>query len=652
MHRYVESPHFEIMLFAYAFDDQPVQVIDLAQGEPLPPEVETAIFDSNVIKTAYNAAFELACLGKHFGRALDPMQWRCTSVHALYLGLPGNLADVGTVVGLDEDQQKKKSGGALIRYFCIPCKPTQTNMGRSRNKPSHDREKWRLFKEYCANDVVAEREIANRLAKFPVPDKEQRLWALDQKMNNKGVMIDRTLVKAAIACDQIYKQRLTNEAIQLTGLSNPNSRNQLMAWLLVEDGTDVDDLTKKTVPMILKSTESDVVHRVMELRQQLAKTSVSKYHAMDRVACEDAGVRGLTQFYGANRTGRWAGRLVQVQNLPQNKHKDIDLARNLMRAGDFETVDSLFGNVFDTMSQLIRTAFIARPGNKFVIVDFSAIEARVVAWLAWCQWRIDVFNTHGKIYEASAEQMFKLPKGSVDKKSPYRFKGKVAELALGYQGGAGALKTMGALDMGLTEDELDPIKVAWREANPEIVQFWYDCEGAAKDAVINKTTVELTIAGSRESLGFIWESGFLFIRLPSGRRLAYVKPRIEKEDLYRNKSDGTKFQVTRAGSLTYEGLDQKTKQWSRISTYGGKLVENITQAIARDLLAESMLALDEAGFTLLTTVHDEVVCEEIIGGPRDVHLAEKIMGTPIPWAKDLPLRGDGFETAYYMKEID
>lgn len=652
MHRYVESDDFEVMLLAYAFDAEPVRVIDLMQGEPLPPEVETAIFDTNVIKTAYNAAFELACLGRHFGRALDPVQWRCTSVHALYLGLPGNLADVGKVVGLREDLQKKRTGTALIRYFCIPCKPTKVNGGRTRNRPNHDLDKWRLFKEYCAGDVVAEREIANKLAKFPVPDKEQRLWVLDQRMNNKGVMIDPELVGAAIDCDQIYKQRLTNEAIRLTGLSNPNSRNQLLAWLIVEDGTDVDDLTKKTVPLILKSTENNVVQRVMELRQQLAKTSVSKYHAMQRSACDDAAVRGLTQFYGANRTGRWAGRLVQVQNLPQNKHRDIDLARNLMRMGDYEGIDNLFGSVFDTMSQLIRTAFVARPGHKFVIVDFSAIEARVVAWLAWCPWRIDVFNTHGKIYEASAEQMFKLPKGSVDKKSPYRFKGKVAELALGYGGGAGALKTMGALDMGLTEDELEPIKVAWREANPEVVQFWYDCESAAKMAVAHKTSVDVPIAGKRASLVFSWESGFLFIALPSGRRLAYVKPRIEAEDLYREKSDGSKFQIARAGSLTYEGLDQKTKQWTRVPTYGGKLVENITQAIARDLLAEAMLALDEEGFTLLTTVHDEVVCEEPIDGPRDVHLAEEIMGRPIPWAKDLPLRGDGFETPYYMKEID
>jgi len=675
VHRYAESEDFEVLLFGYAFDTDPVQVVDLARGDALPDDVVSAMTDANVIKTAYNAAFEITCLSRHFGFQLDPMQWRCTSVHALYLGLPGNLADVGKVVGLSADKQKKSSGGALIRYFCIPCKPTKTNGTRKRNKPQHDLEKWRLFKQYCAGDVEAEREIALKLAKFPVPDKEHKLWVLDQKMNNIGVMVDRTLVTSAIECDHIYKQRLTNEAIQLTGLSNPNSRNQLLEWLQVEEDSSIETLTKKTVPTILKNTESDVVRRVMELRQQLAKTSVSKYHAMERAACNDDGVRGLTQFYGANRTGRWAGRLVQVQNLPQNKLKDIHLAREMMRQGKYEDIETLFGNVFDTMSQLIRTAFVARPNKKYVIVDFSAIEARVVAWLAWCQWRIDVFNTHGKIYEASAEQMFKLPVGSVDKKSPYRFKGKVAELALGYQGGAGALKTMGALDMGLTEEELDPIKDAWRAANPEIVNFWYDCERAAKKAVLEKTSVDLEIAKHRHEwdlkrhsplydpdyrvnyapstkLVFTCESGFLFVGLPSGRRLAYVKPRIETEDLSREKADGTKMQIARSGSLTYEGLDQKTKQWTRVATYGGKLVENITQAIARDLLAESMLALDGEGYTMLTTVHDEIVMEEDIDGKRNVKTAEEVMGRAIDWAEGLPLRGDGFETPYYMKEID
>lgn len=652
MHKYVSSPDFEIMLFAYAFDDQPVKLVDLMQGEELPDEVIDAIDDPNVIKTAYNAAFEIACIAAHYRCKVDVASWRCTSVHALYLGLPGNLADVGRVVGLAPDKQKLYQGSALIRYFCLPCKPTQKNGGRTRNLPRHDPEKWQLFRDYCIRDVDSERAIALKLAKFPVPQEEIDLWIIDQKMNQRGITVDQQLVEQAIACDDTFKQRLTNEAIALTGLSNPNSRNQLLSWLQVNEDIEISDITKKTIPKILSGTDSDVVRRVLALRQELAKTSVSKYHAMQRAMCPDGAVRGLTQFYGANRTGRWAGRLVQVQNLPQNKLRDIDLARQLMREGRFADIELMFGSVFDTLSQLIRTAFVARPGYKFVIVDFSAIEARVVAWLAWCQWRLDVFNTHGKIYEASAEQMFKLPPGSVDKKSPYRFKGKVAELALGYQGGAGALKTMGALEMGLTEDELDPIKEAWREANPEIVHLWYDCEGMAQQAVANRCAVVLPIAAGKAQLKFIWESGFLFIELPSKRRLAYVKPRIEQEDLYREKSDGSKFVVARAGSLTYEGMDQKTKQWTRVPTYGGKLVENITQAIARDCLAASMHRLHKEGYTMLTTVHDEIVMEETIDGPRDVKTAEEVMGRPIQWAPGLPLRGDGFETPYYMKEID
>jgi DNA polymerase len=652
MHKYVSSLDFEIMLFAYAFDDQPVKLVDLKQGEELPDDVIDAIDDPNVIKTAYNAAFEIACIAAHYKCKVDPKHWRCTSVHALYLGLPGNLADVGKVLRLATDKQKMNQGSSLVRYFCLPCKPTQKNGGRTRNLPHHDPEKWSLFREYCIRDVESEREIALKLAKFPVPAKELDLWAIDQQMNQHGIMIDQDLVDHAIICDETFKQKLTNEAIALTGLSNPNSRNQLLSWLQVNEDVEISDITKKTIPKILTGTDSDTVRRVLELRQELAKTSVSKYHAMQRAMCPDGAVRGLTQFYGANRTGRWAGRLVQVQNLPQNKLRDIDLARRLMRDGRFADIEMLFGSVFDTLSQLIRTAFVARPGHKFVIVDFSAIEARVVAWLAWCRWRLDVFNTHGKIYEASAEQMFKLPPGSVDKKSPYRFKGKVAELALGYQGGAGALKTMGALDMGLREDELDPIKEAWREANPEIVHLWYDCEGAAKQAVGNHCEIALPIAGGKSKLIFKWESGFLFITLPSGRRLSYVKPRIEKEELYREKSDGSKFAVARAGSLTYEGMDQKTKQWTRVPTYGGKLVENITQAIARDCLAESMHRLHQEGYTMLTTVHDEIVMEELINGPRNVKTAEEVMGRPIHWAPGLPLRGDGFETPYYMKEID
>ena len=651
VHKYVESDAFEIMLFGYKYGTGQVNVIDLAQGEELPAHIILALYDPKILKTAYNAAFELACLNKHMVDPLDVTQWKCTSVHALYLGMPGNLNDVGRVVGLPLDKQKMSTGWSLIKYFCLPTKPTKVNGGRTRNLSHHDPAKWALFKDYCARDVESEDAIAEKLAKFPVPEKEWKLWHLDHRMMTQGAMLDRDLVEAAIECDGIVRTRTLAEAVQLTGLGNPNSRDQLLKWLQEEEEDDtIVDLTKKTVPGLLANTDSAIVRRVLELRQELAKTSVSKYHAMARAMCEDDRVRGLTQFYGANRTGRWAGRIVQVQNLPQNKLKDLDLARTLVRSRQYDLLEMLFGNVPDTLSQLIRTSFIARPGATLMPVDFSAIEARVIAWLAWCMWRLDVFKTHGKIYEASAEQMFKLPPGSVTKKSPYRQKGKIAELALGYQGGAGALKTMGALAMGLTEDELDPIKDAWRAANPEIVQLWYAVEEKAKQAVNRRTSEVLAIADGRAELRFTWESGFLSITLPSGRKLFYVKPRIESEDLIRETASGARFTVARAGSLTYEGMDQKTKTWTRLATYGGKLVENITQAIARDCLAESMLALDEAGYSQLFTVHDEDIVE------TENHDAlpeiEAIMGRDIAWAPGLPLRADGFSTTYYMKEID
>lgn len=672
VHRYVESPNFQIMLFGFKWGSGPAHVIDLMAGEKIPPHVLEALQDPKVQKTAYNAAFELACLNRHLGYKLDATQWKCTSVHALYLGLPGNLADVGKVVGLPPEKQKMAVGWGLIRYFCIPCKPTKKNGMRTRNLPYHDPDRWQLFKDYCAGDVESEHAIAERLAKFPVPEKEWKLWHLDHRMMTRGVMLDRELVDMAILCDTEVRQRLTNEAIRLTGLSNPNSRNQLIAWLneeMDDAPLPVTDLTKKTVPVLLANTDSEIVKRVLALRQELAKTSVSKYHAMARAMCDDDCVRGLTQFYGANRTGRWAGRIVQVQNLPQNKLRDLDLARNLLKEGDFETLEMLFGNVPDTLSQLIRTAFIARPGTRFIPVDFSAIEARVIAWLAWCEWRLEVFKTHGMIYEASAATMFKVPIESIQYKGPdgkkhkgpnyhLRQKGKISELALGYQGGAGALKTMGALEMGLDEDELDPIKVTWREANHEIASFdqrnpglWLKCDRASKEAVGRRTSVTVPVAGGRAKLVFAYESGFMTIKLPSGRKLFYVKPRIEGEDLYREAANGGRYMIARAGSLTYEGLDQKTKQWTRLPTYGGKLVENITQAIARDCLAESMLTLDDEGYDQLFTVHDEDVME-MPYGRGSLEEAEEIMGRPIDWAPDLPLRGDGFETEYYMKEID
>lgn len=653
VHRYVEAPDFEVTMFQYAFGDSEVNVISLVEGEELPQHVLRSLTDPTVIKTAFNAAFEIVTISKHFGIELDPAQWRCTSVHTLYLGLPAGLANVGKVLGLDEDKQKMSAGWALIRYFCMPCKPTKVNGGRTRNLPHHDPDKWALFKAYGKRDVETEREVARKIARFPMPEREQRLWVLDQKMNNKGLLVDTTLIHNAIEMDAAVKAKMVLEAEQLTGLDNVNSREQLLEWLIAEENDgSITDLTKKSVPKMLANTSSDVVRRVLELRQELAKTSTTKYVAMARAVCDDSAVRGLTQFYGANRTGRWAGRLVQVQNLPQNKLRDLDLARGLVKAGDLDTLEMLFGTVPDTLSQLIRTAFIARPGHIYVDVDFSAIEARMLAWLSNCKWRLDVFATHGKIYEASAEQMFKLAPGSVTKKSPYRQRGKVSELALGYQGGKNALITMGALDMGLTEEELPAIVDAWRGANPEVVKLWYACEAAAKQAVANKTSVTLPIAGGQAKLVFAYESGFLTILLPAGRKLFYVKPRIEQEDLIRELANGSKYTVARAGSLTYEGQDQKTKAWTRLSSYGGKLVENLCQAISRDCLAESMFELDAKGFTLLTTVHDEIICEEPIGGVRNVRLAEELMGLPISWAPGLLLRGDGFETPYYMKEIE
>jgi DNA polymerase len=468
-------------------------------------------------------------------------------------------------------------------------------------------------------------------------------------MFRRGVGLDTELVEAAIHCDEIVKQRFLSEAVRLTGLSNPNSVSQLSKWLEEEMDEEVTDLRKKTVPKLLERTDSQIVQRVLSLRQELSKASVKKYQAMQRSVCRDNRLRGVTQFYGANRTGRWAGRIVQLQNLPQNHLKDLDLARQLVKARDIETIEILFGSVPDVLSQLIRTAMVPREGARFVISDFSAIEARVIAWMAWCTWRMDVFKTHGKIYEASAEQMFKLPPGSVTKKSPYRQKGKISELALGFQGGVNAMINMGALDMGLDEKELQPIVDAWRAANPEIVNLWYSVETAMKEAIRNKTSVNLKIAGGRSKIIYTFEKGYLIATLPSGRRLFYAKARLEPEDLWQDLANGGRMQIARAGSVTYEGVDQKTKRWCRMGTFGGRAVENLVQAIARDCLAESMLALDSAGFEQTFTVHDEDVSEE---SQDRLHEMEQIMARPIPWAPGLPLKAEGFVTDYYMKEIE
>ncbi len=621
---YTEAQDFEILLFGYAIDDGPVHVVDLAAGEEIPLVIKIALTSPDVIKTAFNAAFERTCLAKHFGYPMPAEQWRCTQVHALTLGLPIDLEGVARAMKLK--QQKDAAGTALIRYFTMPCKSTKANGQRTRNLPEHAPEKWAQFKEYCRQDVVVERNIREALERFPVLPIEHKLWCLDQKINSTGVRVDPGLVANAIECDGRYQERLINEAAQLTNLDNPKSVSQLKAWLLEAEGLEVESLNKLVVPELIKQTDSDTVKRVLELRQEMAKTSVKKYQAMNRARCSDDRIRGLLQFYGANRTGRWAGRLVQVQNLPQNKLPDLDLARQLLIAGDFETLELLYESVPVVLSQLIRTAFIPADWHRFIVADFSAIEARIIAWYANEKWRMEVFNTHGKIYEASASAMFHVPVEEITKGNPLRQKGKIAELALGYQGGKGALITMGALRMGLSEDELPELVASWRRANPAIVRFWYDVEKAAIIAVQDKTTVPL-----HHGLVFRYESGILFIKLPSGRRLAYVRARFDKP------------------ALTYEGAEQGTKQWSRVNTYGGKLVENIVQATARDCLAEAMLNVDAAGYRVVMHVHDEAVME-MPHGQGSLEEACEIMGRPIKWAPGLPMRADGFEASYYKKD--
>lgn len=652
VHRYVDSPDFEVMLFGYRYQGERC-IIDLTGGEEIPSHILSLITDSSVKKKAFNAQFEIECLSKHFGVYIDPGQWHCTSVHALYLGMPNSLGEVCNVLGMPVDMAKMGVGRGLIFYFCKPCKPTKSNGGRTRNRPNHDLAKWNLFKEYCLRDVDAEFEVDRRLARFPFPAREHELWCLDQRMNHHGILADRQLIEAAIEADKRVRDRLFARAIEITGLSNPNSRKQLIEWLEQEDEDlgEIDSLTKKDIPKILEATDNTVIKEMMALRKELMKTSVKKYHAMQRAICSDSRIRGLVQFYGANRTGRWAGRVVQIQNLPQNKLKDLHLARELVKAREFDLVETLFGSMADTLSQLIRTSFVADEGNLLSVADFSAIEARVIAWLAWCEWRLEVFATHGKIYEASAEQTFKLPKGSVTKKGPYRQKGKITELALGYGGAVNAMILMGALEMGLTEEELPDLVKAWRAANPEIVALWYAVEDAAKMALRTKQPVTLSIAGGRSKLVFSYEAGILFLELPNGRRLAYVKPRIEPVDLVAKTSNGGTRTLARAGSITYEGVHQKTKKWCRIATFGGKLVENITQAIARDCLADSMLDLDRKGVEQLMTVHDEIVAEGL-DDHFDLQIMLDTMGQSLDWAPGLLLTADGFSTPYYMKEID
>lgn len=625
VYAYADSPAFEILLFAYSFDGGETQIIDLAQGEKLPAEVEDAIFDASVTKTAYNANFERTCLSKHFGRYLPPVSWHCSAVQAAMLALPRSLEDVGRVLGLDE--QKMKEGKELIRYFCVPCKPTKANGGRTRNLPCHAPEKWELFKTYCKRDVDVEKSIRKKLHNFPIPESEMELYRLDQRINDRGVLVDMGLVEQAIACERLHKEVVTKRAYELTGLENPNSVAQLKGWL-GDKGMEADSLSKKAVADMIAETDGEV-EELLRLRLLMAKTSVKKYEAMERSVCSDGRVHGLLQFYGANRTGRFAGRLVQIQNLPQNHIPDLELARELVKQGRFEDVELFYDSTPNVLSELIRTAFIPKPECRFVVADFSAIEARVLAWLSGEQWRLDVFTSHGKIYEASASAMFHVPVEEITKTSPLRQKGKISELALGYGGSIGALISMGALDMGLVEDELSPLVAAWRKANPHITQFWWDVDAAAVKAVTEKQKTKVG------KLIFEYKSGILFITLPSGRKLSYVKPRMAVNKFGR---DG----------LTYEGISEN-KKWSRIETYGPKLVENIVQGTARDLLAEAMLRVEENGYPIVMHCHDEIIAE-VPEGTGSVDEMCEIMAVQPKWAAGLPLRADGYECKFYQKQ--
>ena len=635
-YKYAQSPDFEILLFAYQWNNDPVKVIDLKNGEELPCWLMQALADPNVIKHAYNAAFEWYCLNQA-GYETPIDQWRCTMAHGLYCGYTAGLDATGKAIGLPQDKQKLTTGKALIRYFCVPCKPTRTNGGRTWNQPWHDKDKWELFKEYCKQDVVTEREILKRLDLFPMPEEEERLWQMDVLMNAYGVRVDTDLIEGALYIDQISTQRLTDEAISLTGLQNPNSAAQLLQWLR-DNGTEADNLQKATVAELLGGINPNKVRRMLEIRQQLGKTSIKKYVAMDTARGEGDRVRGLTQYYGANRTGRWAGRLVQMQNLPRNYLKTLDYARNLVKAKNYDGVRILYGNVPDTLSQLIRTAFIPSAGHKFVVADFSAIEARVIAWLAGEQWVNEVFATHGKIYEATASQMFGVPVERITKGKPeysLRQKGKVATLALGYQGGTSALIAMGALQMGLTEEELPDIVQRWRQANPRIKGLWYAIENAA--LAVMETAQPQGINGLIFALegDLIYGQSFLTVRLPSGRKLFYPKPFL-KENRFEKMA------------VHYYTVGQQTRKWEVTSTYGGKMVENIVQAIARDCLAVTLERIAARGLQVVFHVHDEV----IIDAPMEttVEAICDLMAEPIPWAPGLVLKGAGFESGYYMKD--
>lgn len=638
--KYIASPDFEILLFAYSLNGAPSVCCDIAQGELLPDWVLDALCDPQCLKHAYNAAFEWGCLSKFMGRQLPPEQWRCTMFHGLYAGYPAGLDAAGRALGLPEDKRKLSTGKALIRYFCVPCTPTKSNGGRRRNLPNHDPARWELFKEYNAQDVTTEMEIERRLSLITVPDWLQRQWETDLLINARGVAVDMEMVNGALEIGATVRERLTQEAVRISGLSNPNSVQQLSAWLEQETGEEVTDLRKDTVAkMIAQAPDIPEVQRMLEIRQELGKTSTKKYDAIERAVCPDGRVRGLLQFYGANRTGRWAGRLVQVQNLPRTYTQPLELARNLVKQRKLDNLRLIYGSVPDTLSQLIRTAFVASDGNVLIDADFSAIEARVISWLAGEQWRLDVFKTHGKIYEASASQMFGVPIERIKKGNPeyaLRQKGKVAELALGYQGGAGALINMGALDMGIPEDDLPDIVQRWRDTNKRICDLWYKMNSAAVEAISTGCSVGVGRLLVSCEYDAAHEVEYLTVLLPSGRKLYYNSPQIGE-----NKWGGP--------SISYMGMDQTTKKWKRIETYGGKLVENCVQAVARDCLAQAIENLEKEGLPVVFHIHDEVVidCRADTATLDDV---VNIMSRPIPWAPGLPLNADGWVGGFFKKD--
>ena len=632
VYKYAESPDFEILLFGYAVDGGPVQVVDLASGEQIPDEILAALMDPDIQKWAFNAQFERICLSRYLSDLgvvigtgnvyLNPDSWFCSMVWSATLGLPLSLEGVGAVLGLEK--QKLTEGKTLIRYFCIPCSPTKTNGGRARNYPTDDPEKWKKFKVYNLRDVETEMGIQSKLSRFPVSGSIWLEYHLDQVINDRGIGVDMPFVHSAIDLDGISRELLTNELQKKTGLENPNSVMQMKEWLS-QNGLETDTLGKKAVEQLIKESPEDLAE-VLKLRQQLAKSSVKKYTAILNAVCRDSRVRGMFQFYGANRTGRFAGRLVQLQNLPQNHMSDLEAARGLIKVGNYEAVSLLYDNIPDALSQLIRTAFVPQNGNKFIVSDFSAIEARVLAWLAGEQWRIDVFEQGKDIYCSSASQMFGVPVEKHGINGHLRQKGKIAELALGYGGSVGALKAMGALEMGLSEDELQPLVNAWRNTNPAITDLWWEVDRCVKE------TVKYRVPTKTHGIRFSYESGFLFITLPSGRRLAYVKPRIGKNQF------GSE-------SVTYEGVGG-TKKWERLESYGPKFVENITQAIARDILMYSMKTLE--GYAITAHVHDELIIE--CPKETDLDYICKQMGKTPPWADGLVLRADGYECEFYKKD--